>query len=46
MRTNWQRVRDIFERVLEEQPADVDAWLAREAADSCWPTTMRSKLGA
>ena len=34
MRTNWQRVRDIFERVLEEQPADVDPWLAREAADS------------
>jgi hypothetical protein len=31
---NWQRVRDLFERVLEEQPADLDAWLARESGDS------------
>jgi Protein kinase domain len=31
---NWQRVRDLFERVVEEQPADLDAWLAREAGDS------------
>jgi serine/threonine-protein kinase len=34
MRTEWQRVRDVFERAIEEQPADLDAWLAREAADS------------
>jgi len=34
MPANWQRVRDLFERVLEEQPADLDAWLAREAGDS------------
>jgi hypothetical protein len=33
MRTNWQRVRDVFERALEEQPRDLDAWLAREVAD-------------
>jgi hypothetical protein len=34
MRTDWHRVRDVFERALEEQPADLDAWLAREAGDS------------
>ena len=33
MRTRWQRVRDLFERALEEQPADLDAWLEREAPD-------------
>jgi hypothetical protein len=27
----WQRVRDLFEQALEERPADVSAWLAREA---------------
>ena len=32
MRSNWQRVRELFERALEEQPSDLDAWLAREAA--------------
>jgi hypothetical protein len=34
MRTKWQRVRDLFERALEEQPADIDGWLAREAGDA------------
>ena len=34
MRTDWQRVRDVFERTLEARPANLDAWLAREAADS------------
>lgn len=34
MRTDWQRVRDVFERALDEQPADLEAWLACEAADS------------
>ena len=33
MRTRWQRVRDLFERVLEEQPADLDAWLESEVPD-------------
>jgi predicted Ser/Thr protein kinase len=26
----WQRVRDLFERVFEEQPSDVAGWLDRE----------------
>ena len=32
MRNKWQLVRDLFERALEEQPADLDAWL-EEATD-------------
>jgi serine/threonine-protein kinase len=28
----WQRVRELFERALEQRPADVTAWLACEAA--------------
>jgi hypothetical protein len=27
----WKRVRDLFEQALEERPADISAWLAREA---------------
>lgn len=30
MRVQWNRVRDLFERALEEGPADLDEWLARE----------------
>jgi serine/threonine protein kinase len=33
MRSKWQRVRDLFERALVERPADLDAWLEREAPD-------------
>ena len=33
MRSDWQRVRDVFEQVLEEQPADLDAWLTRQVPD-------------
>jgi hypothetical protein len=29
----WEQVRTLFERALEENPADRSAWLAREAAD-------------
>jgi serine/threonine protein kinase len=29
----WQRVRTLFERALDEQPPEIGAWLAREAAD-------------
>lgn len=28
----WRHVRDLFERALEEQPADVKEWVEREAA--------------
>jgi hypothetical protein len=31
--SRWQRVCDLFERALEEQPADLDTWLEREAPD-------------
>ena len=34
MRSDWHRVRDIFERALEEEPADLETWLAREAPDN------------
>lgn len=34
MRADWRRVRDLFERALEEQPADLEAWLERQPADS------------
>jgi serine/threonine protein kinase len=34
MRSEWGRVRELFERALEEHPGDLDAWLAREAPDS------------
>jgi serine/threonine protein kinase len=30
----WQRVRELFERALDEDPAERDRWLAREAPDS------------
>ena len=33
MREKWGRVRELFERALAEQPADIDAWLGREAPD-------------
>ncbi len=33
MREKWHRVRDLFERAFEEQPAHLDAWLEREAPD-------------
>jgi hypothetical protein len=29
----WGRVRELFERALVDEPRDLDAWLAREAAD-------------
>ena len=29
----WQRVRLLFEAAFDREPADLDAWLAREAAD-------------
>lgn len=29
----WRRVRELFERALDEAPPDVREWLAREAAD-------------
>lgn len=29
----WRRVRDLFERVLDQQPAALEAWLEREAGD-------------
>ncbi|MBF8300440.1 MAG: Protein kinase protein [Acidobacteria bacterium] len=28
----WRQVRDLFERVLEQEPADIGAWLDREGA--------------
>jgi len=31
---DWHRVRELFERALDEQPADLDAWLARECPDN------------
>jgi hypothetical protein len=30
--TQWQRVRDLFERALEQPPETLDAWLDRETA--------------
>ena len=29
---DWFRVRDLFERAMERDPAELDAWLAREAS--------------
>ena len=34
MRSDWLRVRQMFERALEEGPADLESWLAREAPDN------------
>jgi serine/threonine protein kinase len=33
MRAQWNRVRELFEGALEERPADLDEWLARECPD-------------
>lgn len=32
-RTQWERVRTLFEHAVEDPPADISAWLASEAAD-------------
>jgi predicted Ser/Thr protein kinase len=29
---DWRRVRDLFERALDEEPADIQTWVARQAA--------------
>jgi hypothetical protein len=34
MHPDWHRVRELFERALDEQPADLDAWLARECPNN------------
>ena len=34
MRPHWNRVRELFEGALEEKPADLDQWLARECPDN------------
>src|SRR5262245_24813307 len=44
MRSKWQRVRDLFERALEEQPADLDAWLAEGTDDPDVRAEVRSLL--
>lgn len=31
MQADWSRIRDLFERAIDEQPSDVRAWLDREA---------------
>jgi predicted Ser/Thr protein kinase len=33
-REEWRRVRDLFERAIEEQPRDINAWIEREAPGS------------
>jgi predicted Ser/Thr protein kinase len=33
MSERWHRIRDLFERALDQKPADVEAWIDREAAD-------------
>jgi tRNA A-37 threonylcarbamoyl transferase component Bud32 len=44
MRSKWQLVRDLFERALEEQPADLDAWLAEATDDPEVRAEVRSLL--
>jgi serine/threonine protein kinase len=34
VRPHWNRVRELFEGALEEKPADLDEWLARECPDN------------
>jgi len=34
MKSDWPRIRDLFEAALEESPADVDGWLRARGADS------------
>lgn len=39
----WRRARELFERALDEQPADLDAWLARQVtADEA----VRAEVGS
>jgi serine/threonine protein kinase len=44
MHNKWQLVRDLFERALEEQPADLDAWLADATDDPEVRDEVRSLL--
>jgi predicted Ser/Thr protein kinase len=44
MRSKWQLVRDLFERALEEQPADLTAWLAEATDDPDVRAEVRSLL--
>ena len=40
----WRRARDLFERALDEAPADVDAWLAMQLEDPAVAGEVRSLL--
>jgi hypothetical protein len=42
-RAQWERVRVLFERALEEKPADLGAWLAAEAGDD---RDVRAEVGS
>jgi serine/threonine protein kinase len=44
MRTDWSRVRDIFERALEQAPERLDEWLARETNNPDVRDEVRSLL--
>jgi predicted Ser/Thr protein kinase len=44
MRSKWQLVRDLFERALEEQPADLTAWLTEATDDPDVRAEVRSLL--
>jgi hypothetical protein len=44
MHSKWQLVRDLFERALEEQPADLDVWLAERTDDAEVHAEVRSLL--
>lgn len=41
----WQRTRDLFERALDEAPADLDGWLSRQEADESLRNEVRSLMG-
>jgi hypothetical protein len=41
-RDRWLRVRDLFERALDEEPAAIDGWLEREADDRQLADEVRS----
>jgi serine/threonine protein kinase len=44
MRSKWQKVRELFERALEEQPGDLTAWLSEATDDPEVRAEVRSLL--
>jgi eukaryotic-like serine/threonine-protein kinase len=44
MAVDWRQVRDLFERALDEQPSDIEAWVAAQGGDAAVRQEVASLL--